>query len=207
MGVTVDVKQVIFDMPDPAAVEIARNVRKLHFQTEQAWCGAAIPGSRGIYAVERWRTSRLRLIIRRLEFDPGLVFPDHDAARFESNSPLHQILDSLGVNDVLLCEDAGRQRIHGIGIQHRDRRLKQNGAGVEKLVDQMDRAAGDFRAVFERLPLCIEAGKSREQVKWWMLITRLGKVSTNEALSSRINPARQTRSTSCVFSSSMTSLS
>ena len=64
---------------------------------------------------------------------------------------------------MLLDQDARRQRLDGVVVQHRHRRLQHDRPGVEIRVHQMHRRAGDAHAVLERLALRVEAGKRRQQ--------------------------------------------
>ena len=64
---------------------------------------------------------------------------------------------------MLLGEDAGRKRFGGVAVLDRHDGLRDDGAGVEKFVDEMHRAAAEFHAVFERLALRFQAGKRGQQ--------------------------------------------
>ena len=69
----------------------------------------------------------------------------------------------FAIEVMLLFQNAGRKRLHRVVIQHRHRRLHDDRAGVQVLIHEMHRAAGDLDAVFERLMLRIQAGKRRQQ--------------------------------------------
>ena len=64
---------------------------------------------------------------------------------------------------MLLDEDARRQRRHVVAVEHRHRRLRDDRPGVAALVDEVHGAAGDARAVVERLLLRVDAGKRGQQ--------------------------------------------
>ena len=64
---------------------------------------------------------------------------------------------------MLFDEDARRQRLGGVTRLDRDRRLHDDRAGIELGRHEMDGDAGDVDAVFERLPLRVDARKRRQQ--------------------------------------------
>ena len=55
------------------------------------------------------------------------------------------------------------ERLLRIVVQHRHRRLQNNRAGIQILVDKMHRAAADLDAMFQRLMLRVEAGERGQQ--------------------------------------------
>ena len=71
--------------------------------------------------------------------------------------------DGFGVGEVLLGEDAGGERLGGVGVEDGDGSLQDDDAVVYVLVDEVDGAAGDPGAEFESLTLGVEAGKRGEQ--------------------------------------------
>src|SRR5581483_8896945 len=71
--------------------------------------------------------------------------------------------EGLGINTMLFGENARREGFHRILIEDRDRGLKKNGASIEVLIDEMDRAARDLHAMNERLMLGIEAREGRKE--------------------------------------------
>ena len=66
---------------------------------------------------------------------------------------------------MFLSQDPRRERLHGVGVQHRNRRLQNDRTRVQFFVHEMHRAAGDLDAVFERLMLRVETRKGRQQ-RW-----------------------------------------
>jgi hypothetical protein len=50
---------------------------------------------------------------------------------------------------MLLSEDSRGEGVVSIFIKHRHGCLNDDGAGIEKLIDEVDGAAGDFDAVVE----------------------------------------------------------
>ena len=71
--------------------------------------------------------------------------------------------DSFGVGEVLLGEDASRERLGCVLVFDGDCALQNDDAMVEQLVDEVDGATGDLGAVFKGLPLGVEAGKTGQQ--------------------------------------------
>ena len=55
--------------------------------------------------------------------------------------PAITIRDRLRIDAVLLLEDARGERLHRVVVQHRDRRLQDDRAGVQILVHEVHRAA------------------------------------------------------------------
>src|SRR5262245_3572088 len=64
---------------------------------------------------------------------------------------------------MLLDENSCRQRLHGVGIEDRYGRLRDDWTTIELGCHQMHRDAADADAVRERLPLRLQAGKSRQK--------------------------------------------
>ena len=72
-------------------------------------------------------------------------------------------VNSLGVRDVLLRENARGESRGGVRILDRHCALEDDDAVIHALVDEMNRAAGDFGAVAERLLLRVEPREGRKQ--------------------------------------------
>src|SRR5438445_10242790 len=72
-------------------------------------------------------------------------------------------IDGLGISDVFLLEDAPRERVLVIGIEHWHSLLNDDGSMIEVLIHKMHGAAADFGAVIQGLPLRVQAGKGRQQ--------------------------------------------
>ncbi len=98
------------------------------------------------------RSSRLHL---------GLF--DQDAAAVEAIAPFQHNAHRFGINAMLLAQDALGKRVFRVGIVNRDHRLQNDRPGVQILVHEMHGAAGEFRAVLERLPLRFKSRKRRQQ--------------------------------------------
>ena len=64
---------------------------------------------------------------------------------------------------MFLFQNARGKRFRRVVIQHRHNGLQDNRPGVEILVHKMHRAAGEIHAVFQRLPLRLEARKRGQQ--------------------------------------------
>ncbi len=88
----------------------------------------------------------------------GQITSSGDAVAAGENSN-----DGLGVGNMFLFQDAGRERMLIILGQYRHRALKNDDAMIELFVDKVDGASGDGSAILERLPLCIQAGKGGKQ--------------------------------------------
>ena len=143
MGITIDGKQILFDMPDPAAVEIARSPAA----TPELKCGALPPfpivwNIRHRALSNRWQSAG---IIRWWSSESGLISSRITTrASIESHSPLHHILNGLRVDDVLLRQDARGQRTPPYRASSTGTAdLNQDWPRIQKLIDQMDSAAGD----------------------------------------------------------------
>jgi hypothetical protein len=59
----------------------------------------------------------------------------------------------LGINAMFFLKNSGGEGVFSVVIFYGDDGLKNDGAGVEIFVDEMDGAAGEFDAVFEGLAL------------------------------------------------------
>ena len=70
---------------------------------------------------------------------------------------------AVRIDSVLFDQDALRQRRRRVLVEHRDRRLQNDGAAIELAGDQMNRRAADADAVRKRLRLRVHARKGREQ--------------------------------------------
>src|SRR5258708_15902255 len=64
---------------------------------------------------------------------------------------------------MFLFKDTGGRGVLVVCVEDRDRRLQNNGAGVEILVDEVDGAAGELHAVVEGLLLRFEARERGEK--------------------------------------------
>src|SRR5581483_11398732 len=83
-----------------------------------------------------------------------------------SYAPTHDLViagehhvDGLGVSQVLLLQDAGRESVLVVVVEHRHNFLNQDGTVIQVLVHQVDGAAGHLRAVLNRLLLGLQPGK------------------------------------------------
>lgn len=77
--------------------------------------------------------------------------------------PGEQPAQRLRIGDVLLLEDARREGVRSVAVEHRHGALHDDGAAVQALVHQVDGAAADLHPVLEGLRLGVDAGKGREQ--------------------------------------------
>ena len=75
---------------------------------------------------------------------------------------------------MFLLEYARRQRVDGVVVADLDGALEDDRAGVEGFVDEVNGAAGDLDAVFERLSLRVESGKCGQQA-WVNIDDAVGK--------------------------------
>ena len=71
--------------------------------------------------------------------------------------------DRLGVQPVLLDQNARGQRVLRVAGSHRHRRLQHDGTGVDALVDEVHGGARHLHAVLERLALGVQARERRQQ--------------------------------------------
>ena len=82
-----------------------------------------------------------------------------DAAAGDFVVPFQNDFYSLGVDAMLLFQDALGKGVLVVGVENGDDGLQDDGAGVEIFVDEMDGATGEFYAVVEGLLLRFEAGE------------------------------------------------
>ena len=68
----------------------------------------------------------------------------------------------LIVLGVSVDEDSRRQRFHRVVIQHRNGSLREDGAGIQIRIDEMDRTPAHSHPMRERPRLRIEAGERRQ---------------------------------------------
>jgi len=87
----------------------------------------------------------------------------YDAAAGDFEFSFQDDFDSFGVDAVLFFQNFFRERGFGVFVEHGNGGLQNNRAGIEVFVNEVDGAAGELHAVFERLPLRFEAGEGREQ--------------------------------------------
>src|ERR1051326_1945529 len=64
--------------------------------------------------------------------------------------------ERLRVSLVLFGEDARGERVFGVGVEDGDNALRDDGAAVQSLVNEVDCAAGEADAVLDGLALSIE---------------------------------------------------
>ena len=64
---------------------------------------------------------------------------------------------------MLLFQNARGKRVRGVLVQHRNRGLRDDRAGIDSFIDEVDRASRYFRTVFKSLVLRVETRKRREQ--------------------------------------------
>ena len=84
-----------------------------------------------------------------------------------------------------------------VAVEHRHRRLRDDRPGVGARVDEVHGAAGDARAVVERLPLRVHAGERRQERR--VDVEDAAGKGAEEASAStrRMKPASTTSSTPC----------
>ena len=86
-----------------------------------------------------------------------------DAAAVDFEVSFQDKFNGFGVDSVLFAQDVLGEGGFGVIVGDGDDGLQNDGAGVKIFVDEMNRAAGKFYAVFEGLALGFEAGKRRQQ--------------------------------------------
>src|SRR5437899_3884978 len=97
-----------------------------------------------------------------------------DAAAGDFVVPFQDDFYGLGVDAMLLFQDALRKGVLVVGVEDRDGGLQNDGAGVEILVDEVDGTAGEFYAVVEGLFLRFQAGERGEK-RWMDVENALGE--------------------------------
>src|SRR5919202_1141285 len=71
--------------------------------------------------------------------------------------------ERLRISLVLFKEYARGERLFGVGVEDGDDALRDDGAAVQSLVNEVDGAAGEADAVLDGLALRVEAGEGRKQ--------------------------------------------
>ena len=71
--------------------------------------------------------------------------------------------DGFAVNAMFLFQNARRKRLHRVAVVNGNGSLDDDGSVVEVLVHEVNGAAADLHAVFERLVLRIQAREGGEQ--------------------------------------------
>src|SRR5882762_117191 len=87
---------------------------------------------------------------------------DHPAA-LDTIPPRKDQAHRVRVNAVLLGKDARGKGCVRVVVAHGHDGLCQDRPGVEIFIHQVNGASAEFYAVFERLPLRLEAGKRWQQ--------------------------------------------
>ena len=64
---------------------------------------------------------------------------------------------------MLLNQDSGRQVVDRVAVEYGNHRLSDDRSSVERLVDEVDRAAAQSYSMLESLALRVEAGKCGKQ--------------------------------------------
>src|SRR5208337_4521869 len=93
----------------------------------------------------------------------GLLNRVEDAAAGDFVVPFQDDFYGLGVDAMLLFEDAVGKGVLVVGVEDGDDGLEDDGAGIEIFVDEVDGAAGEFYAVVEGLFLRFEAWERGEE--------------------------------------------
>jgi hypothetical protein len=88
--------------------------------------------------------------------------------------PFQDDFYGLGVDAMLLFQDALGKGVFVVGVEDRDGGLQDDGTGVEIFVDEVDGAAGEFYAVFESLALRFESWKRRKE-RWVDIENAIGE--------------------------------
>src|SRR5260370_36014820 len=88
--------------------------------------------------------------------------PQH-AAAFDFEFSFENCSNGFGIDAMLFSQNFFGERSFSVFVEDGDSGLRDDRAGVEIFVDEMDGAAGEFHAVFEGLALRFEAGEGREQ--------------------------------------------
>ena len=83
---------------------------------------------------------------------------ENNPAALESPRPRQQLAQGLRIGHVLLLEDASRQPILVVILDHQDRSLHHDRPVVELEIHQVHRTARDLDPVIPRLPLPVQTG-------------------------------------------------
>jgi hypothetical protein len=97
----------------------------------------------------------------------------------------------LRVNEVLLGQHPGRQRVGGVAGQHRHHRLRQDGPVVQLGRHPVHRGAGKFAARIDGPLVRVQARKRRQQ-RGMDVDQPPGVVRTKPGVRMRMNPASTT---------------
>ena len=92
-----------------------------------------------------------------------VIPPTDEAASDDRPAAAEHESDRLGIEAMLLGENPRRQRLDRVVVEQRDGCLQDDRTVIQFGRHQMHRRARDSDAVFERLPLRLEAGKRRQQ--------------------------------------------
>src|SRR5688500_2512875 len=77
--------------------------------------------------------------------------------------PVYYRPDGFRIQYVFLLQNSSRKCFDRIVVEDRDGALSNDRSAVECVVDEVDRASADCRALIEGLSLCVETGKQRQQ--------------------------------------------
>jgi len=105
-----------------------------------------------------------------------------------------QELHGAREEDVLRGQDAAAQGLHVVVVVDRDGGLEDDGAAVERVVDEVDRAAADLDPVLPGLPLGVDPGEGRQEGRV-DVDDAVGEAREEVAVRTRMKPARITAST------------
>lgn len=86
-----------------------------------------------------------------------MLFEDSYPAAFEDEFVVAEECECLGKRDMLFFEDSVGKGVFVIVVEDGDDVLEDDCAAVHAFVDEMDGAARDFYAVFDRLPLGVQS--------------------------------------------------
>ena len=91
------------------------------------------------------------------------------------------LFQRLNIKRVLVFQNFRRESFRRVRVGNFNRPLREYRAVVEIVVNKMNRAAGYFNAVFNRLPLRVESGKRGQQAR----------MNINDFIRERLNKMRR----------------
>src|SRR4051812_26176358 len=98
-------------------------------------------------------------IQRPAEFRTSVLRSKDNCAAADRNLASGNGIDAAGIQFMLGGLDSRVQRFGGVGIQHRDGLLADNGAGIDTGIHEVDGATGDLYPIIERLFPGFQSGK------------------------------------------------
>ena len=93
---------------------------------------------------------------------PESILPQESPA-LEADLVFHEQANGFRIDPVLLLQNSRGEGFRRVFIQNRDNGLADDGAGVHTFIHDVDRTAGEFHAIIQRLFLRVGSRKGRQQ--------------------------------------------